>query len=191
MEGFLEKGIQTPMAQGRSTKLISMIQKIRTSRLSIDISLSGHLQRMRGYPLAGIAERLVFHCRTTSASTAPRTPRRGMQDACDPSKQVPFSLTSQSGSLFAVSIHRCVTKIQNSVSLSLSLSHTHTHTHTHTNTHSLAHSHTHTRSLSLSHDRARRRTHEGMQLKKTQGRRAAQEGFDLHLWAFRGVGLAY
>ena len=34
--GFhLEKGVQTPMAQGRSTKIISMIQWIRTSRLSI------------------------------------------------------------------------------------------------------------------------------------------------------------
>jgi len=33
--GYLEKGIQTPMAQGRSTKIISMIKWIRTSRLSI------------------------------------------------------------------------------------------------------------------------------------------------------------
>ena len=35
------KGIQTPMAQGRSTKIISMIKWIRTSRLSTKNSLSG------------------------------------------------------------------------------------------------------------------------------------------------------
>jgi len=34
-----EKGIQTLMALGRSTKIISMIKWIRTSRLSIKISL--------------------------------------------------------------------------------------------------------------------------------------------------------
>ena len=34
-EGYLEKGIQTPMAQGRSTKIITMIKWIRTGRLSI------------------------------------------------------------------------------------------------------------------------------------------------------------
>ena len=34
-------GIQTPMAQGRSTTIISMNQWTRTSRLSIKISLSG------------------------------------------------------------------------------------------------------------------------------------------------------
>ena len=33
MQGYLEKGIQTPMAKGRSTKIISMIKWIRTSRL--------------------------------------------------------------------------------------------------------------------------------------------------------------
>jgi len=38
--GYLEKGIQTPMAQGRSTKIVSMIKWIRTSRLSIKNSLS-------------------------------------------------------------------------------------------------------------------------------------------------------
>ena len=37
----LKEGIQTPMAQGRSTKIISMIKLIRTSRLSINKSLSG------------------------------------------------------------------------------------------------------------------------------------------------------
>jgi len=40
-QGYLEKGIQTPVAQGRSTKIISMIMWTRTSRLSIKISLSG------------------------------------------------------------------------------------------------------------------------------------------------------
>ena len=37
--GYLEKGIQTPMAQGRSAKIISMIKWIRTRRLSIENSL--------------------------------------------------------------------------------------------------------------------------------------------------------
>jgi len=40
MLGYLEKGIQTPMAQDRSTKIISMIKWIRTSRLSMKNSLS-------------------------------------------------------------------------------------------------------------------------------------------------------
>ena len=35
----LEKGIQTPVAQGRSSKIISMIKCTRTSRLSTNISL--------------------------------------------------------------------------------------------------------------------------------------------------------
>ena len=35
MLGYLEKGIQTPMAQGPSIKFISMIKWIRTSRLSM------------------------------------------------------------------------------------------------------------------------------------------------------------
>ena len=34
------KGIQTPMAQGRSSEIISMIRWIRTSRMSIKNSLS-------------------------------------------------------------------------------------------------------------------------------------------------------
>ena len=38
--GYLEKGIQTPVAQGRSTKIISMIMWAWTGRLSIKISLS-------------------------------------------------------------------------------------------------------------------------------------------------------
>ena len=38
--GYLEKGIQTPMAQGRSTKIIPTIKWIRTRRLSIKNSLS-------------------------------------------------------------------------------------------------------------------------------------------------------
>ena len=40
MLGYMEKGIQTPMAQGRSTKIIEMIKLIRTSRLSIKKFLS-------------------------------------------------------------------------------------------------------------------------------------------------------
>ena len=36
----MERGIQTPMAQGRSTEIISMIKWIRTSRLSIKISIT-------------------------------------------------------------------------------------------------------------------------------------------------------
>ena len=37
--GYLETGIQTPMAQGRSTQIIAMIKWIRTSRLSITLSV--------------------------------------------------------------------------------------------------------------------------------------------------------
>ena len=37
---FPGKEIQTPMAQGRSTKIISMIKWIQTSKLSIKNSLS-------------------------------------------------------------------------------------------------------------------------------------------------------
>ena len=37
--GHQKKGIQAPMAQGRSTKVISMIKWIRTNRLSIKNSL--------------------------------------------------------------------------------------------------------------------------------------------------------
>jgi len=40
MIGYLEKGIQAPMAQGRSTQTISIIEWIQTSRLSIKNSLS-------------------------------------------------------------------------------------------------------------------------------------------------------
>ena len=40
ISGFLEKVIQTPMAQGRSVKIISMIKWIRTSRLSMKNSFS-------------------------------------------------------------------------------------------------------------------------------------------------------
>ena len=43
----LEKGIQIPMAQGRSTKIISIIRWIRTSRLSINNSLSACLSEPR------------------------------------------------------------------------------------------------------------------------------------------------
>ena len=40
MQGYLEQGIQTAVAQGRSTKIILMIMWTRTSRLSKKISLS-------------------------------------------------------------------------------------------------------------------------------------------------------
>ena len=40
MSGHLEKGIQPPMAQGRSTKIITMIKWIRANRLSIKNSPS-------------------------------------------------------------------------------------------------------------------------------------------------------
>jgi len=43
----LERGIQTPMAQDRSAKTISMIEWIRMSRLSIKSSLS-HEQLLSG-----------------------------------------------------------------------------------------------------------------------------------------------
>ena len=45
---YMEKGIQTPMAQGRSIKIILMIKWIRTSRLSIENSLSGHRTLISG-----------------------------------------------------------------------------------------------------------------------------------------------
>jgi hypothetical protein len=40
IQGYLERGIQTPMSQGRSTQIISMIKWIRTRRLSIKNFLS-------------------------------------------------------------------------------------------------------------------------------------------------------
>ena len=52
--GFLEKGIQTPMAQGWSAKIISMIKWIRTSRLSMKNSLyAGPLPSEEGTIFAG------------------------------------------------------------------------------------------------------------------------------------------
>jgi hypothetical protein len=50
---YLEKGIQTPMARDRSTKIILMIKWIRTSRLSIKNSLSlRSLAQSLTYPYA-------------------------------------------------------------------------------------------------------------------------------------------
>ena len=47
----LEKGVQTPVAQGRSTEVISMIHRIRTTRLSIKNSFSrGRVRRLRTLP---------------------------------------------------------------------------------------------------------------------------------------------
>ena len=45
IKGNLKRGNQTPMAQDRSTKIISMTQWIRTSRSPIKISLSGGAPR--------------------------------------------------------------------------------------------------------------------------------------------------
>jgi len=54
--GYLGKGIQTLLAQGRSTKIISMIKWIRTSRLSIKNSLF-----KRGTLRAGLASFQTFN----------------------------------------------------------------------------------------------------------------------------------
>ena len=43
----LEKGIRAPMAQGRSTNILSMIKWIRTSRLSTKTSLPGRSNTLR------------------------------------------------------------------------------------------------------------------------------------------------
>ena len=54
MQGYLEKGVQTLMAQGWSTEAISMIKWIRTSKLSMTDSLSVGLDRvvpLQGAPL--------------------------------------------------------------------------------------------------------------------------------------------
>ena len=48
IQGYLEKEIQTPMAQGRSSQIISTIEWIRTSRLSIKNSLSLPHSLLRG-----------------------------------------------------------------------------------------------------------------------------------------------
>ena len=40
MQGYLEKGIQSPVTQGQFTKIISMTKWTRNSRLSIKTSLS-------------------------------------------------------------------------------------------------------------------------------------------------------
>ena len=52
MLGYLEKGIQNPVAQGRSTKVISMIEWIRTSRLSMKNYLSLPREQAGIRPLA-------------------------------------------------------------------------------------------------------------------------------------------
>jgi len=62
--GYLAKGIQTPMAQGRSTKTISMVKWIRTSKLSIKNSPSNPSpSSFVGTPLSpyGIAYRTGVH----------------------------------------------------------------------------------------------------------------------------------
>ena len=54
MQGYLENEIQTPMAQGQSTRIISMIERIRTSRLSTKKSLSLGEGRHRDKGLRGL-----------------------------------------------------------------------------------------------------------------------------------------
>jgi len=71
MSDYLEKGIQTPMAQGRSTKIISMIKWSRTSRLSTKNSLS--LKR------AIWSRRRRRTCRPRSSQGA-RCARKGLQE---------------------------------------------------------------------------------------------------------------
>jgi len=69
MQSYLEKGkreFKTPMARGRSTKIISMTKWIRTSRLSLHNSL----YRLRGS--VDLAAVLVV----TKVSLPPRTRRR-------------------------------------------------------------------------------------------------------------------
>ena len=55
IHGYLEKGIQTPMAPGRSTKITLMIELLRTSKLSIKNSLpSGTWMKKVGVPVSGL-----------------------------------------------------------------------------------------------------------------------------------------
>ena len=57
IRGNLEKGIETPMAQGWSTKIISKNEWVRTSRLSIKNSLSLALTAVgRRDPIGGFRE---------------------------------------------------------------------------------------------------------------------------------------
>ena len=51
MYGHLGEGIQTPMAQGRSAEIISMIKWIRTTRLSINNSFSSVYEGFRVWGL--------------------------------------------------------------------------------------------------------------------------------------------
>jgi hypothetical protein len=135
MLGYMEKGVQTSMAQCRSTAIIEMIKWIRTSRLSIKKCLSCHQQpevkylprfsplliRLEGSPLRGDRSReielfesldmvhirlLVVMCRAMW--------RKELSKVAE-SPQVTLSLS------LALSLAR-----------SLSLSHTHTHADTHT-----------------------------------------------------------
>jgi hypothetical protein len=57
--GFDEKGIQIPMAQGRSTTTISMIEWIRTSRFSTKNSLSLS-RRLPPIGRGNVTERLLI-----------------------------------------------------------------------------------------------------------------------------------
>ena len=70
---FLEYGIQTPMAQGRSTRIISTIKWIRTNVSSVKKSLSNAgedgRERVRAtFSLAAFAARLDGVVRLTLAA---------------------------------------------------------------------------------------------------------------------------
>ena len=57
MQGYLKKGIQTPMAQGRSTETISTMKWIRISGLSTEKTLSKGLDVNAGCGLVWIEVR--------------------------------------------------------------------------------------------------------------------------------------
>ena len=84
--GFDEKGIQIPMAQGRSTTTISMIEWIRTSRFSIENSLSipGDASGAFALPvhLVNVAPcfSLAVHFRSLEKVNRIKTSRRGQGD---------------------------------------------------------------------------------------------------------------
>jgi len=96
-----EKGIQSPMAQGRSTKVISVIEWIRTSRLSIQNSpslwstvLCGDEQRRgsvlcSGYEVQTCVQVMRFRrpCLVPDRATLPQKwppPPRNVADSCEP-----------------------------------------------------------------------------------------------------------
>ena len=75
MLGYLEKGIQTPMAQGRSTKIISMIKWVRSSRLSVKNSLSAGI--LRGASVGSARSSLTQQGTSLLKKRTPLGPCRG------------------------------------------------------------------------------------------------------------------